>query len=71
MKYEEELKQMFIEHFNTEIEDEDDWEDFKEHLKEITGVTVEELSEKVEIGIQNGASVENQMKFIKTIFKTN
>lgn len=71
MKYEEELKQMFIEHFNTEIEDDEDWEDFKEHLKEITGITIEELSEKIEIGINNGATIENQIELIKIIFKTN
>ena len=71
MKYEKELKQLLIELFNIEIEDEDDREEVKELLEKNTGTTIELLNENLEHGVSKGYSIEFQINLIKTILKSN
>lgn len=61
------LKEQFFESWM----DENDWSMFLEELETQSGVSIQMLSNDLQIGLKNGHSIENQFKLIKTVLKTD
>ena len=66
MKYENEIESVLRRNFRKEWMSDEDWEMFKNLLKD-NGVSVEQMSEEIEKGVENGVSVEVQMILIKNL----
>lgn len=66
--YKKEVEKMLRDLFQEDWMDEDDWIEFLVELEKMANVSVETLSEQIEIGVKNGHSVEKQMELIKLIF---
>lgn len=69
MKYKEESQRILRTLF-PEIMDQD-WPEFEEMLLKESGMTYEDLSNNIEIGVNNGYSVEFQMKLVADVVKAN
>ena len=66
MKYENEIESVLQRNFRKEWMSDEDWEMFKNLLKD-NGVSVEQMSEEIEKGVENGVSVEVQMILINNL----
>jgi hypothetical protein len=68
MKYEKEAKELFRGVF-FDI-DEDDWGEFESEVFKATGLSYEKLSDDIETGVNNGYSVEFQIKLLKDLLNS-
>ena len=66
MKYENEIESVLQRNFRKEWMSDEDWEMFKNLLKD-DGVSIEQMSEEIEKGVENGVSVEVQMILINNL----
>jgi hypothetical protein len=67
--YKEEVIKMLRELFFESWMDDGDWEEFILELEKETKISIDTLSEQIEIGVKNGYSVEKQTEICKTIFE--
>jgi len=68
MKYLNEIEKLLKDLFFEDWMDENDWKGFLSDLQKATGKTIESMSNEVEIGINNGHSLEEQIKLIKLLY---
>ena len=66
MKYEKEIEETLQHGFRKEWMSDEDWQMFKDLLKD-NGVSIENMSKKIEIGVENGISLEIQLMIIQKI----
>ena len=66
MKYENEIESVLQRNFRKEWMSDEDWEMFKNLLKD-DGISIEQMSEEIEKGVENGVSVEVQMILINNL----
>ena len=59
------LKELFYETWM----DEDDWSMFLEALETQLGVSVQSLSNDLQVGLKNGHSIEKQFELVRTVLK--
>lgn len=59
------LKELFYETWM----DEDDWSMFLEALETQSGVSVQSLSNDLQVGLKNGHSIEKQFALVRTVLK--
>ena len=61
------LKELFYETWM----DEDDWSLFLEALETQSGVSVQSLSNDLQVGLKNGHSIEKQFELVRTVLKNS
>ena len=61
------LKELFYETWM----DEDDWSMFLEALETQSGVSVQSLSNDLQVGLKNGHSIEKQFELVRTVLKND
>ena len=66
MKYEKEIEETLQHSFRKEWMSDEDWQMFKDLLKD-NGVSIEKMSKEIEIGVENGISLEIQLMIIQKI----
>jgi predicted transcriptional regulator len=66
IKYEQEIKEIFKEIFDIK---EDDIEQFFVEIEKETSITIQRLSDEIEIGVKNGYSMESQFEILKIVLK--
>lgn len=59
------LKELFYETWM----DEEDWSMFLEALETQSGVSVQSLSNDLQVGLKNGHSIEKQFELVRTVLK--
>ena len=59
------LKELFYESWM----DENDWLMFLEELETQSGVSVQSLSNDLQVGLKNGHSIEKQFELVRTVLK--
>ena len=70
MKYEKEINQMLKDLFYEEWMSEEDFAEFKQEFLKQSGITMKKLDHEVQVGVDNGISVEDQMEISKRAFNT-
>jgi hypothetical protein len=71
MKYKKEVEELLKELFYESWMDDNDWEEFLEESQRLGQISIEDMSRDIEIGFENGYSVERQIDIIKYILKEN
>ena len=66
MKYEKEIEHILQNNFRKEWMSDEDWQMFKDLLKD-NGVSIENMSKEIEIGVENGISLEIQLMIIQNV----
>ena len=66
MKYEKEIEEILQHGFRKEWMSDEDWQLFKDLLKD-NGVSIENMSKEIEIGVENGISLEIQLMIIQNV----
>jgi len=70
VKYQDEITQIFSDLFREDWMDDENLEELITEVIKVTGYTLEKMSHDIQIGVDNGHSVEYQSKLIAHIFKT-
>ena len=66
MKYEKEIEEILQCSFRKEWMSDEDWQMFKDLLKD-NGVSIEKMSKEIEIGVENGISLDAQLMIIQNV----
>ena len=66
MKYEKEIEEILQCSFRKEWMSDEDWQMFKDLLKD-NGVSIEKMSKEIEIGVENGISLDTQLMIIQNV----
>jgi len=69
MKYEKEIDELLIELFREDWMDDDEHEEVLKLSFERLGITKQKLSESIQVGVDNGHSVEDQFDLIRKHLK--
>lgn len=69
IKYEKEIKSLLRDLFYEKWMDEEDYLEIQEEVFKETGITIQELSNQIEIGINNGYSLDFQLNLMRTKYK--
>lgn len=69
MNYLTEAKELIFDLFFEDWMDNNDWIQFQDEFLETTNLTYEKISEDIEIGVNNGYSVEQQKELIEKALK--
>lgn len=67
--FQDEINVFLKEQFYETWMDENDWSMFLEALERQFGVSVQSLSNDLQVGLKNGHSIENQFDLVKTVLK--
>ena len=67
--FQDEINVFLKEQFYETWMDENDWSMFLEALERQFGVSVQSLSNDLQVGLKNGHSIENQFELVKTVLK--
>lgn len=67
--FQDEINVFLKEQFYETWMDENDWSMFLEALERQYGVSVQSLSNDLQVGLKNGHSIENQFELVKTVLK--
>jgi len=69
IKHEVEIMGMFEELLRQDWMTEEDWKEVSATALKESGLSIQELSDQVEVGISKGYPAEKQLKLVKLIFK--
>ena len=69
--FEKEITSFLKEVFYESWMDDDDWEFFLEELEKQTGVSIRSLSNDLQVGLNNGHSIEKQFDLFRTVLKND
>jgi hypothetical protein len=61
------LKEQFYESWM----DDDDWKMFLDELKKHSGASIQSLSKDLQVGLENGHSIENQFDLVRAVLKNS
>ena len=67
--YQDEINAFLKEQFYETWMNENDWSMFLESLEKQFGVSVQSLSNDLQVGLKNGHSIENQFDLVRTVLK--
>ena len=67
--FQDEINEFLKEQFYEDWMDENDWSMFLEALERQFGVSVQSLSNDLQVGLKNGHSIEKQFDLVKTVLK--
>ena len=67
--FQDEINAFLKELFYDPWMDEDDWSMFLESLETQLGVSVQSLSNDLQVGLKNGHSIEKQFELVRTVLK--
>ena len=67
--FQDEINVFLKEQFYETWMDENDWSMFLEALERQFGVSVQSLSNDLQVGLKNGHSIENQFDLVRTVLK--
>lgn len=67
--FQDEINEFLKEQFYESWMDENDWSMFLEALETQSGVSIKSLSNDLQVGLQNGHSIEKQFELIRTVLK--
>ena len=67
--FQDEINEFLKEQFYESWMDENDWSMFLEALETQSGVTIKSLSNDLQVGLQNGHSIEKQFELVRTVLK--
>ena len=67
--FQDEINEFLKEQFYEDWMDENDWSMFLESLERQYGVSVQSLSNDLQVGLKNGHSIEKQFDLVKTVLK--
>ena len=70
MKYLIESEKLLKDLFFEKWMDNEDWKEFIIELEKASGVTLTSLANDIEIGVNNGYSLETQIALVKQVIKT-
>lgn len=65
LKYKDQLQSLFKEVFQESWMSEQDWQEIEEAIFEVTGLSYEKLEQDLEVGVNNGYSIEKQFKLLR------
>jgi hypothetical protein len=71
MKYKNEVEELLKELFHENWMDENDWVVFLEETQRVGGISIDDISKDIEIGVKNGYSPERQIEILKQILREN
>ncbi len=71
MKYKNEVEELLKELFHESWMDENDWVVFLEETQRVGGISIDDISKDIEIGVKNGFSPEKQIEILKQILREN
>jgi hypothetical protein len=71
MKYKKEVEELLKELFLESWMDENDWVVFLEETQRVGGISIDDISKDIEIGVKNGYSPERQIEILKQILREN
>lgn len=69
--FQDEINEFLKELFYESWMDENDWTMFLEALETQSGVSIKSLSNDLQVGLQNGHSIEKQFELVRTVLKNN
>ena len=69
MKYQKEIDQIFSNAFREDWMIDEDWHEIELELYNKIGETKQSISDKIQIGVDKGYSIEQQINIIGKIFK--
>lgn len=67
--FQDEINEFLKELFYESWMDENDWSMFLEALETQSGVSIKSLSNDLQVGLQNGHSIEKQFELVRTVLK--
>ena len=67
--FQDEINEFLKEQFYESWMDENDWSMFLEALETQSGVSIKSLPNDLQVGLQNGHSIEKQFELVRTVLK--
>lgn len=67
IKYEKEIRKLYSDMFRKEWMNNEEWEEALNEVFNRPGYSIEEISQRIEVGVENGYSVECQFMLCKML----